>query len=86
MTEKKSGLERFLFHAVYHHPSILAQRRQAQNMLREMFEFLVNDPTQLPAKFHGIAETDGLPRAVADYLAGMTDRFAFDRHRQLAGC
>jgi dGTPase len=48
-----------------------------------MFEALTKDPAQLPAKFHKIAEADGVPRAVGDYLAGMTDRFAFDQHRRL---
>jgi dGTPase len=83
LAEKKSGLERFLFDAVYHHPSVLAKRNHAQQVLREMFEALTKNPAQLPAKFHRIAESDGLPRAVSDYLAGMTDRFAFEQHRKL---
>jgi dGTPase len=83
LAEKKSGLERFLFNAVYHHPSVLGTRTHAQRVLREMFDALTRDPAQLPAKFHQIADAEGLPRAVADYLAGMTDRFAFEQHRKL---
>jgi dGTPase len=45
-----------------------------------MFEALLKNPIRLPAKFHRVAEVDGLPRAIGDYLAGMTDRFAFDQH------
>jgi len=80
---KKSGLERFLFDAVYHHPTVLVKRTHAQQVLREMFDVLTETPAQLPEKFHRIAKSDGVPRAVGDYLAGMTDRFAFDQHRRL---
>jgi dGTPase len=83
LANKKAGLEQFLFDAVYHHPSVLAKRIHAQQALREMFTALTNDPGQLPAKFRRIAESDGVPRAVGDYLAGMTDRFAFEQHRRL---
>lgn len=83
LAEKKTGLERFLFDAVYHHATVLAKRVHAQQVLREMFDTLTHAPAQLPAKFHRIAESEGLPRAVGDYLGGMTDRFAFEQHRKL---
>jgi dGTPase len=81
---KKSALERFLFDSVYHHVDVLNQRKKAQQALRETFDALLDRPTELPAKFRRIADRDGLPRAAADYLAGMTDRFAFEEHRRLA--
>jgi dGTPase len=80
---KKLGLERFLFDKVYRHPQLLAKRRLAQQSLREMFQALVTAPERLPPKFRRLADCDGVPRAVADYVAGMTDRFAFDEHRRL---
>ncbi len=83
LAEKKSGLERFLFESVYRHPEVLVQRRPAQQALREMFAALASDPKQLPPKFQHLAEQDGVPRAVADYLAGMTDRFALEEHARL---
>jgi dGTPase len=83
LSERKAGLEQFLFDAVYHHPDVLAKRRRAQRVLREMFDVLLHKPAHLPAKFRRIAESDGMPRAVGDYLAGMTDRFAFDQHCRL---
>ena len=81
LAEKKSGLERFLFERVYRHPGILARRAEAQAALREMFDFLVANPDRLSAKFRRLAERDGVHRAVGDYLAGMTDRFAFIEYR-----
>jgi dGTPase len=83
LAERKAGLERFLFDSVYHHPTVLVKRANAQQVLREMFQVLIKKPSLLPAKFHRIAESDGVPRAVGDYLAGMTDRFAFDQHQRL---
>jgi dGTPase len=85
LTEKKSGLEQFLFERVYRHPGILARRGEAQAALREMFLFLVANVERLPIKFRRLAEREGAHRAVGDYLAGMTDRFAFMEHRRLLG-
>jgi dGTPase len=81
--EWKLGLERFLFDQVYRHPEVLNKRRFAQQALRETFITLLNQPYKLPKKFLVLAERDGIPRATADYLAGMTDRFAFEEHARL---
>jgi dGTPase len=84
VAEKKLGLERFLFDRVYRHPDVLAKRHHAQQALRESFQWLVNEPDRLPAKFRRLAERDGVHRAVGDYLAGMTDRYAIEQHKRLA--
>jgi dGTPase len=81
--EKKRLLECFLFDNVYRHPRVLAQRIPAQQALREMFNIFVVTPEKLPLKFRRLAERDGVRRATGDYLAGMTDRFAFEEHRRL---
>jgi dGTPase len=81
--EKKRELEKFLFDKVYRHPGVLEKRREAQQALRESFAALVKDPQKLPAKFRSLADHAGVRRAAADYLAGMTDRFAFEEHRRL---
>jgi dGTPase len=81
--QKKALLEHFLFDHVYRHSDVLAQRRPAQQALADMFRTLVAAPDKLPLKFRRLAERDGVPRAIGDYLAGMTDRFAFDEHRRL---
>jgi dGTPase len=83
LSGKKVGLEQFLFDRVYRHPDVLAKRLRAQQALRETFDILVASPDRLPAKFRRLADRDGVHRAVADYLAGMTDRFAFEEHRRL---
>jgi dGTPase len=83
LAEKKAGLEQFLFDSVYHHPTVLAERKKAQRALGEMYSALTANPSLLPAKFLRIANEDGVPRAVGDYLGGMTDRFAFEQHHKL---
>jgi dGTPase len=83
--EKKSELEKFLFDNVYRHPGVLVKRRNAQQALRESFSALVANPQKLPAKFRHLADREGIRRAAADYLAGMTDRFAFEEHKRLVG-
>lgn len=83
LAESKSGLERFLFERVYRHPDVLTKRGEAQRLLREMFHALANNPGGLPVKFRRLADRDGVPRATGDYLAGMTDRFAFEQYQRL---
>jgi dGTPase len=83
LADLKLGLERFLFTNVYRHRQVEETRDAARRALREMFDRLVHRPDRLPAKFQARAATDGVARAVADYLAGMTDRYALEEHRRL---
>ncbi|MGS0758940.1 deoxyguanosinetriphosphate triphosphohydrolase, partial [Roseateles sp. GG27B] len=57
-------------------------RVRAEQVLRELFRIYTADPKQLPADFSGSADA---PRACADYIAGMTDRFALREHHRLTG-
>jgi len=83
LAQHKAGLEAFLFQHVYRHPDVLAKRAVAEQSLRALFAFYVHDPERLPAKFRQRVAADGPARAVGDYLAGMTDRFALDEHQRL---
>jgi dGTPase len=85
MMEQSAQLQRLLFQRVYRHPVVLGQRARAGEALRQMFEHLNSDPSRLPSKFAAVAEREGLPRAAADYLAGMTDRFALEEHARIFG-
>jgi dGTPase len=83
LAERKEQLERFLHEQVYRHPDVSAMRTETQAALREMFEGYVARPELLPSKFRKRADDHGLRRTVADYLAGMTDRYALREHRRL---
>ena len=80
----KSEFEQFMFERVYRHPQVLQVRNQAQACLRSLFEQLHKQPDAMPPRFRKRIEKHGLSRAVADDLAGMTDRYAWQRHDQLS--
>ncbi len=84
LADLKQGLERFLFKSVYRHATVEATRDSARQALRDMFEILLGETERLPEKFRARIGSDGAARAVADYLAGMTDRFALEEHRRLS--
>lgn len=74
-----------VYQRVYRHPQVVAERLQAQRQLRVLFQHLVDRPASLPALFQTRAEQVGRPQAVADYVAGMTDRYCLQQYRRLVG-
>ncbi|MVN87846.1 dNTP triphosphohydrolase [Deinococcus sp. HMF7620] len=72
----------YLRENLYRHWRVEMQVEQATRTLTTLFEALVRRPSMLPPSFRARAE-QGLPRAVCDYLAGMTDRYALDVHANL---
>ncbi|MBT9489111.1 MAG: deoxyguanosinetriphosphate triphosphohydrolase [Rubrivivax sp.] len=77
-----ASLKRFLFAALYRHPQVMATTDCARAVVKELFEAYLSSPAELPADHAARADT---PRAVADYIAGMTDRFAQREHHRLTG-
>jgi dGTPase len=75
LAAQKRELERFLYDRVYRHPKLVAVRTQAQDRLKVMFFGFLARPELLPSHFQQRASVVGLPRAIGDYLAGMTDRY-----------
>ena len=82
MRQASTELKRFLFAKLYRHPQVQGTRVRAEQVLHELFQIYTADPKQLPADFSGSADA---PRACADYIAGMTDRFALREHHRLTG-
>ena len=83
IAEPKREIEQFLFERVYRHPLVAERRTMAQEHLREMFDRLVKAPHQIPPRFRPLAGEDPPERQVADYLGGMTDRFAWRVGRRI---
>jgi dGTPase len=83
LSEQKHELERFLYDQVYRHPRLIEVRALAQGRLKQMFDKLCLQPELLPPHFQKRARTVPLPRAVGDYLAGMTDRFCDQQYQRL---
>jgi dGTPase len=82
MRRESSELKRFLFANLYRHPQVLATTELAQAVVRDLFEAYGDGRAEWPA-------STALPgrswRALADHIAGMTDRYALRAHRLLTG-
>ncbi len=79
----KEALEAWLFANLYRSWQINRVFHKARRILADLFQFYSDHPDSLPPLHSARAEGAGLFRAVADYIAGMTDRFAIDEHRKL---
>jgi len=81
--EDKDDLKNFLHLNLYSHPRVLQATERAQGILSGLFRAYREDPRKLPVHVvAGFAE-EGEARAVGDYIAGMTDRFALAEHRRV---
>jgi dGTPase len=76
-------LARFLRENLYHHHQVLRMAAKAERILRDLWTAYTSDPRQVPPHVQERAAEESLERSIADYLAGMTDRFAMDEHRKL---
>jgi dGTPase len=79
----------FLFHRMYRAPTVVEMRRDVTAVVRALFALFMERPGELPKQWRkdvAEAETEeDLARIVADYIAGMTDRFAIQEHARLCG-
>lgn len=81
MREESTSLKRFLFQNLYRHPKVTGSMDRAAQVVTDLFGlYLAEPPAQLVSQ-----PGDSLERAVADYIAGMTDRFALAAHREWSG-
>jgi dGTPase len=79
----KLELKRFLLEHFYHHPRVRHRTRKAEGVIGDLFEIYRQHPELMPSPGRGRRDDEGPARAVADYVAGMTDRFAMAEHRRL---
>jgi dGTPase len=80
--EQVTALKRFLFASLYRHPQVMNTTSRAREVVRALFAAYADAPSQLPDEHRLAYEQIGL-RAVADYIAGMTDRFASREYTRL---
>jgi dGTPase len=88
MRERSMELKQFLFKNLYRHPRVMDTTVRAQEVIRDLFAAYTESPHEMNAGFAEQAAADGGPvraRAVADFIAGMTDRFAAREHERLTG-
>jgi dGTPase len=80
MHAESQALKSFLFRNLYRHPQVMNNTDGAKAMVQDLFVLYVNQPQEMPVAY---AQRPNRQRAVADYLAGMTDRFASREHARL---
>jgi dGTPase len=85
MRDHDRALKRFLYQRMYRHYRVNRMSSKARRVVRELFQLFLAEPECLPGEWRTLTGSDAAEtaRIVADYLAGMTDRFALDEHRRL---
>ncbi|MEM8793312.1 MAG: deoxyguanosinetriphosphate triphosphohydrolase [Pseudomonadota bacterium] len=85
MAEDIRTIKEFLFANMYRHHRVKRMRIKATQVVEELFNIFIDDPTLMPPDWSAGCGDDLTSRArvVADYIAGMTDRFALEEHRVL---
>lgn len=97
MALRSSSLKRFLLQNLYRHPQVVETTQTARQVVRDLFAAYMADPAQMPQahtdRFDRLESSPAASskrqakpgRVVADYIAGMTDRFATKEHERLNG-
>ena len=86
MRRNDRALKQFLFERMYRHYRVNRMSSKAKRVIRDLFGLYLAEPECLPSEWRRLAAGPDDPqtaRIAADYLAGMTDRFAFDEHHRL---
>lgn len=85
--QELKAVRSFLFHRMYRAPSVMAVRAEVTRMVDDLFPLFLRKPDLLPPEWQddvaAAADETRLARVVADYVAGMTDRFAIQEHQRL---
>ena len=83
MHEQNQELKRFLRENLYRHYKVLRTTNKAHRIIGDLFAAFIGDLRLLPPQYQALAASEGDSRAVADYIAGMTDRYAMKEHQRL---
>lgn len=80
LDEAQRQMKRFLHKNLYQHYQVLRTTRKAARIVSDLFSAFASDPRLLPPQY---LAADDQPRRIADYIAGMTDRYAIREHRRM---
>jgi dGTPase len=81
--EEQQELKRFLRTQLYRHYRVMRMSSKARRIISELFQAFLDDARLLPPQYQEKAQQQDKPRAIADYIAGMTDRYAIREYRRL---
>lgn len=83
LSKKREQLRQFLNQKLYQHYKVVRMSNKAKRFIRELFQCYVSNPEQLPPTTRERIKEEGVHRAVCNYIAGMTDRYAQKEYRRL---
>ena len=87
MAAREKALTRFMYANLYHHPQQIDIAERTGKVIAALAAAYREDPSRLPANWRATLPTNepGLTRHIGDFIAGMTDRYALSRYRELIG-
>ena len=80
--QEADALKKFLFENLYRHYKVMRMTNKARRIVRELFSAFIHEPSLLPPDYRR-DEGPTQARAIADYIAGMTDRYAIREHQRI---
>jgi dGTPase len=80
--QERREIKEFLYKNVYFSQALQRDKKQAEQVIAEMFAFFIKSPGELPASYQEKTRTEPLHRIVCDYVAGMTDTYILEQHRR----
>ena len=83
LKEKIDALKRFLSDQMYHHPHLLEMSEQAGKIIKTLFDRYKREPQKLHGKFKLRLNKEPVEIIIADFIAGMTDRYAYKMYDEL---
>lgn len=83
MEALRKPMRKFLYDNLYYHWRVLRMTEKAKRIIKGLFEVYLQNPEQLPPSALKRRENDSLKRKIADYIAGMTDRFAMEEYKKM---
>ena len=85
MARENKRVKEFLYARLYSHQNLNAERKRLTGCIRSLFAYYLKRPRSLPAFYFAQSQQEPVHRVVCDYIAGMTDHYLRERHRQLLG-
>jgi dGTPase len=83
MQRRNRELKDFLYKNMYRHYRVVRMQVKAERLISDLFNAYRAEPLMLPTTAQSGIEQHGLERAICDYIAGMTDRYAIEEHQKL---
>ena len=82
MAQKQLELKKFLRSFLYEHERVVEMTDNAKGIVKDLFKYFLSNPSQMSESYQSKSNKD-VARSVADYLAGMTDRYAIKTHKEV---